>query len=270
MTDQGVHRFDRLDHDRCCTEIIAQTDLLRAAVTGADPSVTCPTCPDWSIADLLRHVGSAHRWAEAIVRTRATAYLPPDQVPDDAPRGDDLAALDAWLAKGATALAETLRAAGAKIPVWTWAEDQTVGFWARRMAHETVVHRADGAIAAGAEYTVAPEVAADAVDEWLDVLRQPNLRAVFPGLAKLRGPGRSLHLHATDTAPEAEAEWLIELDEEGFAWRRAHGKASVALRAPMTDLLLAFYRRLPVDGDRVEVLGDAAVLDFWLEHATFG
>jgi hypothetical protein len=44
----------------------------------------------------------------------------------------------------------------------------------------------------------------------------------------------------------------------------------VSLRGPLTDIMLVFNRRLAADGDRVEVLGDTELLDFWLEHTVFG
>ncbi len=57
---------------------------------------------------------------------------------------------------------------------------------------------------------------------------------------------------------------------ETLAWRRAHEKAAVAVRGPLTELLLVLYqRRAPADGT-VEVLGDASWLDFWLERTQFG
>ncbi|WP_431044697.1 maleylpyruvate isomerase family mycothiol-dependent enzyme [Streptomyces sp. P1-3] len=270
MTFQGPDR--RLGHDRYCAEILAQTDQLRADLAGADLSVTVPTCPDWSLADLARHVGGAHRWAETIVRTRATAFVPPDEVPGTPGPGDaDPAALDAWLAEGAALLTETLRAAGPDTLVWTWTPAGTAGFWARRMTHETLVHRADGALAAGREFAVDPEVAADAVDEWLEILGGPAGPVISPRLSGLRAAaGGSIHLHATDAAPETAAEWTIALDGEGFAWSRSHEKATVALRGPMADLLRVFFRRLPADSDRVEVLGDAEVLAVWMENVSFG
>ncbi|CAM5743864.1 maleylpyruvate isomerase family mycothiol-dependent enzyme [Streptomyces hirsutus] len=59
--------------------------------------------------------------------------------------------------------------------------------------------------------------------------------------------------------------------EEGVSWHRGHEKATVALRGPLTSVLLAFYRRLPLDAPEVEVLGDRGkLLEFWLERATFG
>lgn len=135
------------------------------------------------------------------------------------------------------------------------------------MTHETVVHRVDAALTVGAEYRLAPELAADTIDEWLDIVTYVQAAKLAPAAAELRGPGRSIHLHATD-APGAE--WLIELGEDGVSWRRGHEKATVALRGPLTDVLGVFYRRLPADSPRVEVLGDAELLDFWLQRASFG
>jgi MDMPI C-terminal domain len=62
------------------------------------------------------------------------------------------------------------------------------------------------------------------------------------------------------------AEWLVELGPPGFTWRHGHEKATVAVRARLADLLLVVTRRLPPDGEDVEVLGDREVLDAWLER----
>ncbi|MFF9347401.1 maleylpyruvate isomerase family mycothiol-dependent enzyme [Streptomyces sp. NPDC014734] len=254
-----------LSHDLYCDEIIARTDALRGVLRGADLDTNVPTCPDWTLRDLAGHVGGAHRWAGEIVRTRAEEAVQPRDVPHVRPEGDDPAVLDAWLAEGAESTAETLRKAGTDLEVWSWGWEHSTGFWARRMAHETIVHQADAALAVRAGFEVAPEFAADTIDEWLEIVSFVRA-AGDKKAAGLTGPGRSIHLHATD-APDAE--WLIELGEDGFEWRRAHGKASVALRGPLTDVMLVFNRRLPVNSDRVEVLGDTEVLDFWLERTSF-
>ncbi len=44
---------------------------------------------------------------------------------------------------------------------------------------------------------------------------------IHPEVRELLGPGRTLHFHATDTPPEATAEWVIDLTGEAVAWRRA-------------------------------------------------
>lgn len=263
-------------HERYCTEIEEQTRLLRRLLAGADPSVSVPTCPDWSLGDLAVHVGGAHRWAAEIVRTRATAEIAESEVPRwSGPGNDDRAALDTWLADGAAALAAALRDAGPDTAVWTWAEEQRAGFWARRMTHETVVHRADAAAATGADFPVDPELAVDTVDEWLELLHQSQHDEDEPELAELRrAAGRSIALHATDAPGDLRARWLIELGADGFDWRHAEARsdtpATVTLRAPVADVLRVFHRRLPPGSDRVEVLGDAGLLDFWLARTNFG
>ena len=50
------------------------------------------------------------------------------------------------------------------------------------------------------------------------------------GAAHTRPNRDTIHLHATGTAPEAAAEWLIDLAGEDIAWRRGHEKAAVAER----------------------------------------
>ncbi|MFA3876827.1 maleylpyruvate isomerase family mycothiol-dependent enzyme [Streptomyces sp. MMCC 100] len=263
-----------LAHERYCDEIIRQVGGLRTVVTsGADLAATVPTCPDWTLEHLVRHVGRALRWAGLIVGTRAEEDVPVDRAPGaqgPAATGD-AAALDAWLAESGEVVVGALREAGPQARAWSWAGIDTAGFWARRMTHELVVHGADAALAAGLPLQpVAPDVAADAVDEWLDIVR--FVQRVLPDAAanELRAPGSSIHLHATDTAAELNAEWLVELSDEGITWHRGHEKATVALRGPLTDVLLAFYGRLPLDAPGLEVLGDRKPLELWLEKATFG
>ncbi|MCF3104454.1 maleylpyruvate isomerase family mycothiol-dependent enzyme [Streptomyces roseoverticillatus] len=266
-----------LSHERYCSAILDQTGLLCSALgEGADVSVTVPTCPEWTLGHLLLHVGQAHRMATELVRDQVMEFVPPAAagqampVPGPgAPSTDDLPGLTAWLTEGAEALVAVLREAGPDSPVWTFAEQQTSAFWARRAAHETLMHRADALGAVGVPFAVEPELAADCVDEWLGFLALPAAVAFKPRLKELPGPGRTLHLHATDTPAELNAEWFIDLTGEAVAWRRAHEKAAVAVRGPMTDVLSVLFRRLPAGTDRVEVLGDRELLDFWLERAVF-
>ncbi|MEV8021680.1 maleylpyruvate isomerase family mycothiol-dependent enzyme [Streptomyces sp. NPDC086554] len=260
-----------LDYERHCAEIAGQLGQLRATLAGADLSATVPTCPEWTLGYLARHIGGAVRWAEQLVATGATGDIPEEDIPGiRGPEGDDLAALDAWLAETAELAAKTFGGARADTPVWSWAEPQNAGFWARRMTHEVAIHRADAAIAAGVAYEVAADVAADAIDEWLEIVRYVQRSQPEDSAAELRGAGRSIHLHATDAPAGLNAEWVIEFDEDGFSWRRGHEKATVALRGPLTEVLLAFYRRRSLDSGAVEVLGERELLDFWLERASFG
>ncbi|MES4889081.1 maleylpyruvate isomerase family mycothiol-dependent enzyme [Streptomyces sp. NPDC096012] len=262
-----------LAHDRYCDEIAYQVGQFRALVTsGADLSATVPTCPDWSLERLVRHMGGALRWAAALVRARAQEAMAREQVPfRGGPEVEgDAAALDAWLAEAGDLVVGALREAGPDTKVWSWTGMASSGFWARRMAHEITVHRADAALTVGLPYEVAPDIAADALDEWLELVEWVQRNAPHEAAKELRGPGRSIHLHATDAEPALNAEWLVELGEEGVSWRRGHEKATVALRGPLTSVLLAIYRRLPLDTPGLEILGERELLEFWLQRTSFG
>ncbi|MEV0264021.1 maleylpyruvate isomerase N-terminal domain-containing protein [Streptomyces sp. NPDC050617] len=260
-----------LSFDRYCDEIVAQTEQLVSGLAGADLKTMVPSCPEWTLEQLLRHLGGAHRRVEATVRTRATAFVPDEQVSGiGGPEGQDVGTIVAWLREGAAELVRTLRATGPDVEVWVFFGTGSVSFWARRMAHETVVHRADVDLTLGAEFAVDQEVGADTIDEWLQIGALPQLVEARPELRELLGPGRTLHFHGTDAGPGAEAEWLIDLTGDAIVVRRAHEKAAVALRGPIADVLQVVFRRQPVSAGRVEVLGDAELLDFWLERVTFG
>jgi len=260
-----------LGYDRYCSEIVAQTDLLKSCIENADLTVPVPSCPGWKLGQLLRHLGGAQRWAEETVRIRATQPLSDERFRDLSVYADeDPAVVVPWLVAGAALLANTLRDAGPDTKVWTPVPGGTTKFYARRFAHETVIHRADAILAVGAEFTLDEEVVLDAIDEWMELGSLPMHFEIRPWMRELLGPGRTLHFHATDTAPEAAAEWLIDLTGDAIVWRREHEKAAVAVRGPLTDLLLIIYKRCPARSERIEILGDVQLLDFWLERISFG
>ena len=68
-----------LGYDRYCSEIVAQTDLLKSCIESADLTVPVISCPGWNLGQLLRHVGGAQRWAETTVRTRAIGWSVQDR-----------------------------------------------------------------------------------------------------------------------------------------------------------------------------------------------
>lgn len=231
-------------------EIVRFADL----VANADLDAPVPSCPGWDVAKLTRHTGSAHRWATQIIAIRATEAVSPRDLDLGLPA--QRTGIPAWLAAGAAPLRAAL-AVDPATTVWSWGPEQSVGFWARRMLHETTVHRADAQLALGLEPEIEPAIAADGVGEFL--ANVPSLAG--DRIRALGGAGQSLHLHATD----APGEWTITLTPDGFTWDAGHGTATVAIRGTVTDLLLCVYgRRRPHDADRYEVFGDASVADRWL------
>ena len=254
-----------LRFDGHCDEIVTQTSLLIEHLDGADVTVPVPTCPGWNVSQLARHVDGGQRWARDIVAARAVE--PPSDVALRDLSGatdDDPVTLSASLTEAAAALAATLKAAGPDARMWCPVGDGGSAFYARRFAYETALHRADAALALGMEYTLNPDVAADGIDEWMELGCLPFHFEVHPWMRELLAPGRTIGLHATDT----NAHWLLDLTGNVIAWRRADEPATAEVRAPVTELLLMIYRRRPVAG--LDVTGDARLVDFWLERVGFG
>ncbi len=257
-----------LRDDRYLDALTVQSVLFAKALHEADLQQPVPTCPDWTLYQLAEHVGQAHRGATMIVTRRATTAPDPREL-DVAAAPEDLDELGGWLRDGAGELVDAIRAAGPQTQVWTWSDDQRAGFWARRMAHETAVHRAYAELALGHDFALEPDLAADAISEWLDALSSPQAVEFRPEFAELRGEGQILHLHSTDPGLGEAGEWIVRRTPSGPVWEHGHAKGDVAVRGAVVDLLLVLLRRVPPEQAPIEVLGDAAVLAHWLQHTRF-
>jgi uncharacterized protein (TIGR03083 family) len=258
----------QLRADRYFAEIEAGTAGLAEILAEYDQSLPIPTCPEWTLRQLVTHVGRAHRWAAEITRTRSDAFIPFREVPDGK-LPDALAEQRAWLRAGAALIVDAVREAGSDL-VWSFAGPAPAGYWIRRMAHETLVHRADAQLAAGAEPepVIDAEVAADAIDEWLTLLTCGILGNADEGANALPA-GAALHIHATDDGLGGRGEWTIRHDAGGLTVEPGHGKGDAALAGPAASLLLVLMRRRPVSDPAVTVYGDSAVVDGWLASTAF-
>jgi len=254
-----------IDFDRHCTAIGQQAVLFARHLNGADVTAPVPSCPDWNVSQLSRHVEGGLRWAQQIVANRASEP-PPDTALRDLATAvhenpDELAVA---IRLAAASLVTTLREAGPAAQMWCPVAGGGSAFYARRFAHETAAHRADAALALGLPFLLDDDVACDGVEEWLELGSMPFHFDVHPEMRELLGPGRTIGLHATDTG----GHWLLDLTGDAIAWRRGDEPASARLRGPVTEILLVLYRRLPVTA--VEVVGDGGLIDFWLERVAFG
>ncbi len=257
--------MSRLTDDRYCEALRGFAAGL-AALVADDLELPVPACPGWTFRQLATHVGRGDRWAAQIVATRAAEIISPRDVPGgklpDTPQQRA-----AWLRDGAEAVIEAVTAAGDE-PVWTFVGARPARFWLRRRTHEDGVHLADAELAAGQEVSLAADVAADGIDEWLTEFCAAGDAVTGVGLGPelgLSGTGQTLHVHTTD--PGAAGEWLVTLGPGRVVVEEGHAKADVAVRGPAASVLLVLTRRLPPSA--VEVLGDAKLLDFWLEHTRF-
>jgi uncharacterized protein (TIGR03083 family) len=257
----------QLTADRYVDEIEATTAGLADVLADHDQSLPIPTCPEWTLRQLATHVGRAHRWAAEITRTRSDRPIPFREVPDGR-LPEDRAAQCAWLNAGAARIVGAAREAGGAL-VWSFTGPVPAGYWIRRMAHETLVHRADAQLAAGAEPepVIEAEIAADAIDEWL-MLATGGLGDSHER-AKALTAGAALHVHATDDGLGDRGEWMIRRDAAGLTVEPGHDKGDAAVTGPAASLLLVLMRRRPVSDPAVTVHGDSAVVDGWLAGSAF-
>jgi uncharacterized protein (TIGR03083 family) len=246
------------------TALVEENRRLGEVLRAADLDITVPTCPGWRLGQVLTHVGRGDRWAAMIVRDRADERVDMRAVPGGKPPADVDAAVG-WLAESPRLLLDAVAGTGPDVPVWTFTGPRPAAWWVRRRLHESVVHRADAAIALGVPYEVEPELAADGVSEWLDLLAARPVPEDGPALPD----GATLHLHATDDGLGAVGEWLVRPEDGRVAWEHGHGKGAVAVRGSAADLLLALLRRIAADDPRLQVLGDAGAWRTWLARTPF-
>jgi uncharacterized protein (TIGR03083 family) len=228
----------------------------------ADGTTPVPTCPDWSLEQLFRHVGRGDRWAAQIVRDRLDHALDFRSVEAGKPPPERADAIS-WFHGGAQRVLDAVEFSGAETPVWTFLGTRPANWWVRRRLHETAIHRADAAIAVGTDFVLAPEVAADGITEFLDRIM---IEAGRGGVPLPLNDGNTLHLHATDAGLGEAGEWTVNTTGDGLSWSHEHGKGSVALRGGATELLLAMTRRTAAADAGIEVFGDDVVWQTWLDR----
>lgn len=218
----------------------------------ADLAAPIAACPGWVVADVLGHLGRVYRSVYQIVAERLTD--PPMARPPKPPAG---ASVIAFYADALADLVAVLRDTPAETRVYTWATLGTVGFYQRRIAHETAVHRFDVQGAVGAVDGFDPALAADGVSELYEVVLPHGLahvdRVRIDAVAKMG----SLHLHRTD----GDGEWTLQIIDGVLHVGRGHAKATAAVRGSASDLFVFAWNR--GRGASLELFGDAAVGDAW-------
>lgn len=244
--------------------VAAQTARFVEAVKGADLTTPVPSCPGWTLADLLQHVGSVQRWFAVLLNGRIQERPTSREVDLRLPAGPQ--GLADWLSASAQVAAEAFAATPADLPMWAWGADQHARFWARRMLFETLVHRVDAEVALGIPSAIDTELAVDGVDEFL--VNLPFASFFAPGTAKLRGEDRSIRFSCTD----ADRDWLVRLRPDGFGLDgtgATDAPADATVRGSAADLLLLAYGRLDRADERFEVQGDEELLAHWFANSAF-
>lgn len=207
----------------------------------SDPGADVPHCPGWSTSDLLTHVGRVHRSVNRIVTNRATergSAEPTDTPPEGSEPWD-------WYQEGLDSLLATLRGTEPTESMWTWTDRRDAGFYHRRMAHETTIHRYDAEAATGTPAHIDSQLATDGVAEVLAVGMRYQMGDV-------RYPDSSLLLVRSDGADR----WHIRAIDGTLLVARngdAGNRADTTVTGPAEDLFLYLWGRpaptLAISGD---------------------
>ena len=180
---------------------------IRAVVPG-NLGRLVPTCPEWTVGDLVQHVGAVYLHKVVTLQDgSAPSEWPPAGLNDEEP----VALLDRAYAELEAELGR--RGPEAFSPTW-YEPDQSVGFWVRRMAQETVIHRIDAELAVGVPVAPVPDdLAIDGIDELLKVFVAYDLKKSPQDFAETlaESPGWSYTINT------AGVEWLIGTSPGSFS-----------------------------------------------------
>ncbi len=207
--------------------------FLDAALDGG-MEVPVPSCPDWTMADLVGHLGVVQRFHGGHLRRGVT-----DPPAGPRPQPPETGLAD-WFREGVDLLLDHLAAVGLDTPAWNWSvrpEDAVTAFWHRRMAHEAAMHRWDAQRARGRAHGFEDGLAVDGVDEVLQMW-VPSRRA--------------------EDAPQGTI--AVELTDVGVRRTLVCGQGSAAqasLSGTASDVLLALWGRIPLSD--LVVAGDMAL-----------
>lgn len=231
---------------------LLQADAARLAeVAARDLDAGVPTCPGWSVRDALVHTGHVYLHKVANIRTQAPAEWPPEP----APERDEIA----WFLAALDTLRVELVERGPDAPSYTWwPGDQSVGFWHRRMALETAVHRVDVESAFDDLTPVADDLAVDGVDEvlerflcggsWVDDVSPEEWGDVSPNA----GAGMSVLVKT------GGASWRVTMQPDRIDFERDADQGDATVSGPPSEVLLWLWRR---QSSGVSLYGDREALD---------
>jgi uncharacterized protein (TIGR03083 family) len=146
---------------------VEHVDSLGSRLAGAAEGALdapVPTCPGWTVEDVVRHVAQVYEHKIASTELQHV----PDPWPPAWPADRDPVG---WVRDAHARLLAMfhMHRPDDPSPTW-WPDDQTVGFWARRMAHETAIHLADVEGVSGSVTPLPSELALDGIDEILTIM----------------------------------------------------------------------------------------------------
>jgi uncharacterized protein (TIGR03083 family) len=239
-----------MESPRLLAALAAGFARLRTVATTADLTTPVPSCPGWTVADLVRHVGAVYLHKVECMRLGSHPEpWPPAGLNDEEPA--------ALLERAYAALSAEFATRSPDDPAFTWyGPDQTVGFWIRRMAQETLIHRVDAELAVGSEVGEIPDdLALDGIDEFLVAFVEYGSKT-WPdeyGSVLASTDGRSVRLEAPGGA------WLVRPTPEAVEVRVSDLDGAAAVISGKPPALLLWVWNRP-GGETVTESGDAELV----------
>jgi len=211
----------------------------RAAIDPDRLSEPVPPCPEWTVRDLVGHLGSVYlRQRAHLIRGVTSKPEAPWPTP---PEGD--AALLTWWDEAYQQMVASLQEVEPDLPAWNWTvQPPKAIFWHRRMAHETAIHRWDAQVSVGLPEPLDTALAVDGVDEVLDSWLPAGRR---------KGPTDRTGVVRLE-ASDAEARWAVRIRANGVtlldtdSWFSDEPDAQAAAIGTASDLDLVLYGRVPL------------------------
>lgn len=241
------------------------TALRDCVASSADLDVRVPSCPDWSLRDLVEHLTEVQRfWAAAVAAGPSEKPPTPTPTPESesAPAPVDDTSPTGLLEGSAAATQElvaALRAAGPGTGCWAWwgGSDvpMTSGAVARHQVQEAAVHAFDAQLATGTPRRVPMVVAIDGIAEFIGISH--GTAGPWP-----HEPAR-IGLHAA----EGES-WVLDLTASGSHVLGGRPATATGLHGSASDLLLTLHGRLSPNSLRIQ--GDRAVVENLLNWPDLG
>ena len=239
--------------------LAAEATALAAAADEAGLDAAVPTCPGWTVNDLVLHIGEVHRWATAAVASRATRLgdMPGDSRGPLPERADTID----WFCRGAVTLRDTLAAADPSVEYAAFLTDPPTPrllFWARRQTMETTVHRVDAESALDRCTALGPDIALDGIDEFLTGF-----------LPRSRTPLHADTPHCLLVAPNySDQRWTISISNDLPVTMRRATDADCTVSGTASDIYLALWNRGSLDALTIE--GDRSAIDLLRDNVRIG
>ena len=238
--------------------LAAEGARFTALAARLDAETPVPTCPEWTVRDLIAHQGEVHRWATDLIRGRWDGMSPADQADRvAAPLGP---VLIGWFTDGVHDLIDALKNAPDNLQSMVFLLDAPPPrhFWARRQANETRMHRIDALSAelgrkpVAAETDITTAEAIDGIDELLNGFiprKRTNLRSAEPFTIAIE-------------PNDIDRRWVLAVSDDPVVTTETDAPADATFGGSATEVYLGLWNR----GTEMTATGRPGALEQWREQ----